>query len=106
MYVLAGLLSLSFLYTIFYKWMTKSLIFLLQVRSSVSLSPALPQLVRVVVLSLSLSPSTRRDRGLMAVRLTLWTCCVVIVYCVRLTAVPRDHDGGTVRLALAARIGD
>jgi hypothetical protein len=32
MYVLAGLLSLSFLYTIFYKWMTKSLIFLLQVR--------------------------------------------------------------------------
>lgn len=30
MYVLAGLLSLSFLYTIFYKWMTKSLIFLLQ----------------------------------------------------------------------------
>jgi hypothetical protein len=32
MYVLAGLLSLSFLYTIYYKWMTKSLIFLLQVR--------------------------------------------------------------------------
>jgi len=39
MYVLAGLLSLSFLYTIYYKWMTKSLIFLLQVRSPLFSSP-------------------------------------------------------------------